>query len=81
MYRICIIIHHSNLPLTSSVQAENEFVADSDFEMSDDDIEDLPETSTAEEEATSSAVRKKRPHVQIEYEMEGEPKEKERLKL
>jgi len=45
-------------------EAENEFVADSDFEMSDDDIEDLPETSAAEE-ATSSAIRKKRPHVQI----------------
>jgi len=60
-------------------EAENEFVADSDFEMSDDDIEDLPET--AEEAPSSSAIRKKRPHVQIEYEMEGEPKEKERLTL
>jgi len=61
-------------------EAENEFVADSDFEMSDDDIEDLPETA---EEATSSSstIRKKRPHVQIEYEIEGEPKEKERLTL
>ena len=58
-------------------QAENEFVADSDFEMSDDDIEDinLPEAETSKDSG------RKRPRVEIEYEMEGEPKEKERLTL
>jgi len=60
-------------------EAEVEYVAEEEFEMSDDDMEDIPEegssSSSEEDEDTAAAskkqaARRKRPRLEIEYEHE-----------
>ena len=75
-------VHHTSVP----IQGEVEFVADEDFEESDlSDIEDFEQESEDEseeekEKETVETFKKravgKKGKVEIEYELENEPKKR-----